>query len=75
MLKSLQLGKTAGTDSINNRILKELRVPLYVPLSDQWIYFLNKGKVPSLWKEVNVTPIYKKRMTHRLYQIIYIFLF
>ena len=60
-LKSLQLGKAAGSDAINNRFLKELADPLSLPLSDIFNYSLSTGKHPSVWKLANVTPIHKKR--------------
>ena len=60
ILKSLKLGKAAGPDSINNRILKELAFPLSFPLCDLFNFSLSSGKVPSIWKEANVTPIFKK---------------
>ena len=61
-LKSLQLGKATGPDAINNRILKEfnLATPLSLPLSDIFNFSLATGKVPQMWKEANVTPIFKK---------------
>ena len=60
ILKSLKLGKAAGPDAVNNRILKELALPLSVPLADLFNLSLCKGKVPNIWKEANVTPIFKK---------------
>ena len=60
MLKALQLGKATGPDAINNRVLKELAKPLSFPLSDQFNFSLTSGKVPLIWKEANVTPIFKK---------------
>ena len=60
ILKSLQLGKATGSDAINNRILRELASPLSLPLSDLFNYSLSTGKVPLIWKEANVTPIFKK---------------
>ena len=60
ILKSLKLGKAAGPDTVNNRILKELALPLSVPLADLFNLSLCKGKVPNIWKEANVTPIFKK---------------
>ena len=60
VLKSLQLGKATGPDVINNRILKELATPLSFPLSDLFNFSLAIGKVPLMWKEANVTPIFKK---------------
>ena len=60
MLKSLQLGKATGPDAINNRVLKpELAKPFSFPLSDLFIFSLTSGKVPLIWKEANVTPIFK----------------
>ena len=59
-LKSLQLGKVTGPDAINNRILKELATPLSFPLSDLFNFSLATGKVSQMWKEANVTPIFKK---------------
>ena len=58
-LKSLQLGKATGPDAINNRILTELATPLTFPLSDLLNFSLATGKVPQMWKEANVTPIFK----------------
>ena len=60
MLKSLQLGKATGPDAINNSVLKELAKPLSFPLSDLINFSLTSGKVPLIWKEANVTPIFKK---------------
>ena len=60
VLKSLQLGKATGTDAINNRVLKELAQPLSFPLSDLFKFSLTSGKVLLIWKDANVTPIFKK---------------
>ena len=60
VLKSLQLGKATGTDAINNRVLKELAQPLSFPLSDLFKFSLTSCKVLLIWKEANVTPIFKK---------------
>ena len=59
-LKTLQTGKAAGPDAINNRILKDLADPLSLPLSDIFNYSLSAGKLPSVWKLANVTSIHKK---------------
>ena len=60
VLTSLNIGKASGPDSINNRLLKELAQPLTLPLKDLFNYSLAIGKVPSIWKQANVSPIYKK---------------
>ena len=59
-LKSLNVGKAAGPDSVSNRLLKELAVPLSLPLCNLFNYSLHTGQVPSSWKEANITPIHKK---------------
>ena len=59
-LQTLQLGKPAGSDSINNRLLKELAQSLSFPLSDIFNYSLSTGKLPSIWELPNVIPLYKK---------------
>ena len=60
VLTSLNIGKASGPDSINNRLLKELAQPLTPPLKDLFNYSFAIGKVPSIWKQANVSPIYKK---------------
>ena len=60
ILKTLKTGKAAGPDSIDNRLLKEFARPLSAPLIDLFIFSLSTGKVPSLWTQANVTPVFKK---------------
>ena len=60
VLESLQLGKSSGPDGINNRILKELSSPLSRPLSNLFNYSMSKGIFPDIWKEANVSPLFKK---------------
>ena len=59
-LKSLPIGKAAGPDLINNRLLEELSQPLALYLSDLFDLSLNSGSVPHILKEANVSPIHKK---------------
>ena len=60
ILKTLKTGKAAGPDCIDNRLLKEFARPLSAPLADLFNFSLSTGKVPSLWKQANVTPVLKK---------------
>ena len=60
VLESLQLGKSSGPNGINNRILKELSSPLSRPLSNLFNYSMSKGIFPDIWKEANVSPLFKK---------------
>ena len=60
ILYSLKLGKATGQDNINNRIVKEAALPLANPLCDLFNYSMSKSICPNIWKEANVSPIYKK---------------
>ena len=60
VLQTLKLGKSSGPDNINNRILKELAIPLSKPLSDLFNCSLINRQCPDVWKEANVSPLYKK---------------
>ena len=54
------MGKAAGPDGINNRLLKQFSKPFSNPLSDLFIISLTHGKVPTTWEEANITTIFKK---------------
>ena len=58
--KSMKVGKASGPDQINNRILKELEHPLSFPPCDLFNYSFSCGKIPKIWKQANLTPIFKK---------------
>ena len=60
VLQTLKLGKSSGPDNINNRILKEIAYPISKPLCDLFNYSLSRGIFPDVWKQANVSPLYKK---------------
>ena len=60
VLKSLASGKAFGSNGLNNRILKELSKELAQPLCNFFNFSLDKGVLPSSYKETNVCPIHKK---------------
>ena len=60
MLEPLKTGKASGPDTINNYILKKCAHELSPPLPELINASLRSATVPILWKEANVTPIYKK---------------
>lgn len=60
ILRSLKIGKASGPDMINNRVLKELANPLAKPLSDLFNHSMSNCVCPDMWKEANVSPLYKK---------------
>ena len=45
---------------MNNRISKELSPPLSRPLSALFNYSMSNGIFPDIWKEANVSPLFKK---------------
>jgi endonuclease/exonuclease/phosphatase family metal-dependent hydrolase len=59
-LKNLKVNKAPGVDEIVPRILIENADYLSHPLEYIYRESLETGVVPSEWKQVNVTPIYKK---------------
>ena len=59
VLKSLPIGKAAGPDGINNRILRELAVELSVPFCSLFNQSLRTGNFPACWKVSHVCPIHK----------------
>ena len=60
VLETLELGISTGPDNVNNRVLKELSVVLSNPLCDLFNTSMSKSHFPDIWKEANVSPLYKK---------------
>ena len=60
VIKSLKSDKASGPDGISNNILKESSRELSIPLCNLFNYSLQICKIPSSWKEANVTVIFKK---------------
>ena len=59
-LLGLDVGKASGPDGISTRLLKNISDSVCHQLSDLYNFSLSTGEFPSLWKQANVTPIYKK---------------
>lgn len=59
ILSRLDTNKATGVDSISARILKECVQELSPPLTLLFNLSFISGKVPSLCKKANVTPVYK----------------
>ena len=60
VLETLKIGKASGPDYINNYMLKMCAAELSEPLSKLFNFSLSQSKVSKVWKEANVTPIFKK---------------
>ena len=60
LLQNLNVHKATGPDKISARVLKELSDVLATTLKSIFDYSLNTSAVPKIWKEANVTPLFKK---------------
>ncbi len=60
-MEKLANKKSAGPDSIPQFLLKKLSVPLAIPLTIIFNKSFIESKLPSLWLEANVTPIFKNK--------------
>ena len=59
-LQSLRSDKSPGPDKLHPRILTELAKEITTPLAMIYNKCIDKGTLPSQWKEAIVTPIFKK---------------
>ena len=59
-LRKLNPCKAAGPDGIHPRVLMELSEVLARPLAIIFNTSLRTGKVPQVWREAHVAPIFKK---------------
>ena len=60
VLKSLNIKKATGCDSISNYILKSCAPSISAPLTKLFQKSINCGKYPDSWKLANITPVFKK---------------
>ena len=58
--QALQCKPSCGPDNIPTIFLKRLLSVLVLPLCLLFQHLLNSNTLPSVWKEANVIPIYKK---------------
>ncbi len=59
-LKALKTDKSPGPDGFHPRVLKEAAENLAEPLTIIFRKSVEEGKLPQIWKDANVTPIFKK---------------
>jgi hypothetical protein len=60
LIKALDTGKANGPDGISNKLLKETAESIAKPLADLFNKSFELGKVPKIWKQANLCPIFKK---------------
>ena len=59
-IKKMKDNKSPGVDGIPPKLLKEIVEQFSTPLAKLFNLSLEEGIVPSEWKEVNITPLFKK---------------
>ena len=59
-LNKLNISKSAGPDGINSRILKETAEQIAPGLKNLFDKSIKEEKIPTQWKEANVTALFKK---------------
>ena len=52
--------KSQGPDGIHPRVLFELKDHILTPLAHIFINSLDTGQLPEIWKQANISPIFKK---------------
>ena len=60
-LKDIDSSKSGGPDNITAAVLKNLANELAEPVAELFNRSMKEGKLPSVWKEANVVPLFKKR--------------
>ena len=59
-ISNMKENKSPGVDGISHKILKETVEQINTPLAHVFNMSLQKGIVPSEWKEANIVPLFKK---------------
>ena len=59
-LGKLDRNKSAGLDGISPYVLNECSASLCIPLALIFKKSFELGQVPAIWKQANITPIFKK---------------
>ena len=59
-LKALKVDKSPGPDGVHPRVLREAADELAIPLTMLFNKSLEEGRLPQIWKDATVTPIFKK---------------
>lgn len=59
-LKALKINKSPGPDELHPRVLREAAEELAKPVTLLFQQSIQEGKLPQIWKDANVTPLFKK---------------
>ena len=58
-IKKMKDNKSPGVDGIPPKLLKEIVEQISTTIAKLFNLLLEKGIVPSEWKEANITPLFK----------------
>jgi len=64
LLKNINVNKASGPDAIPNQLLKHLATEISSVLTIIFRQSLDTGKLPSDWRNANITPLFKKGDKH-----------
>ena len=70
LLQNLDVNKSCGPDGLHPKILKELSATISKPITTIFNSSMCQGLVPKLWKEGNITSLFKKEETRQNQEII-----
>ena len=59
-LSTLKVDKSPGPDGVHPRVLREAADELAAPLTQLFNKSLKEGRLPQIWRDATVTPIFKK---------------
>ena len=59
ILSKINVNKVPGVDNLPARILRTCAEELSIPLAHLFNLSLRTGKMPTLWKSANITPIHQ----------------
>ena len=64
-IKKMKVNKSPVVDGIPPKLLKEIVKQISIPLTKVFNLSLEEGIIPSEWKEIHITPLFKKGFRKR----------
>jgi hypothetical protein len=60
LLSQINPHKACGPDALSARVLKEMAPQLAPALTTIFLRSLDSGSIPAIWRDANITPVFKK---------------
>ena len=64
LLRDLRKHKACGPGGLSARVLRECADELLIPIHMLCEFSVSSGTFPTMWKQANVIPVYKKGLVH-----------